>query len=172
MELIDAITKRRSVRRFKDKDVPMEIIMKSLEYGNLAPSAGNLQARDFIIVRDKKIKKELMIAALHQSFVEECPVVIVVCANMKRISPYGERGKKLYALQDCAAAIQNMLLYLTSEGVGSCWVGAFNEKKVYDILNLPSSVRPVAIIPIGYPEDKGRQPPRMKIEDLVHYDMW
>jgi nitroreductase len=172
MDVMDAIKNRRSIRRFLKKDVADDLLMKILEVGNLAPSAGNLQPRDFIVVRDKKIKEQLTIAALGQEFVEEAPVVVVVCANLERVSPYGDRGKELYCIQDAAASIQNMLLTVHDLGLGCCWIGAFNEGVVSKILDLPKNIRPVAILPLGYPDEKPRMPPRINIEDLLHYEKW
>jgi nitroreductase len=112
MEVKKAILGRRSVRRFGTG---------LIELGNAAPSAGNLQARDFVVVRDQKTKDDLALAAHNQDFIAEAPVVIVVCANMDRIMHYGKRGVTLYSLQDCAASIQNMLLAIHDMG-GLCCI--------------------------------------------------
>jgi nitroreductase len=172
MEVRDAIKDRRSIRRFKDKSVEDSMLMEILEAGNLAPSAGNLQPRDFIVVKEQKIKEKLTIAALGQSFIEEAPVVVVIGANIERVSPYGKRGMELYCIQDSAASIENMLLTIHEMGLGCCWVGAFNEEAVSRILDLPEHIRPMAILPIGYPDEAPRTPPRINIEDLVHYERW
>ena len=131
-----------------------------------------MQARDFIIVEDIEIRKELSKAALDQEFIIEAPVSIVVCANLDRISPYGTRGRELYCLQDAAAAVEHILLMAVENGLGTCWVGAFNEKEVSKILNLPSHIRPVAIIPIGYPKEKPTLTSRIDIKKLIHYNKW
>lgn len=172
MELKEAIKKRQSVRNFYDKEVKKEIIIEILEYANLAPSAGNLQARDFIIVDNKEIKEKLCEAAHNQEFIAEAPIDIVVCANLERIYPYGRRGKELYCIQDASAAIEHILLLSLEYGLDTCWVGAFDEEKVSEILKLPSYVKPVAIIPIGYAKEKGRKTSRIKIEELVHFNQW
>lgn len=172
MELKEAIRKRRSVREFTEEDVNMEYILEILEYANLAPSAGNLQARDFIVVRDEKTRRSLADAAFHQEFIAEAPLDIVVCANLKRISPYGDRGINLYCIQDSAASIEHILLVSLEYGLSTCWVGAFNEDKVSKILNLPSYVRPVAIIPIGHARRIPRSTPRISMEKLIHLNEW
>ncbi|MHA2281190.1 MAG: nitroreductase family protein [Promethearchaeota archaeon] len=172
MELVEAIKARRSVRRFTDKPVDDNLIKQIIELGNLAPSAGNLQPRDFVIVKDENAKNQLAQAALNQKFISQAPVLIVVCANMKRVTPYGNRGHELYCLQDTAASIQNMLLSIVDLGLSSCWVGAFNENEVVDILDLPSYVRPVAILPIGYSDTKSGSSSRIPIEDLIRYEKW
>jgi len=143
-----------------------------IEYANLAPSAGNLQAREFIIVDDPEIKKRLSIASLDQDFIVEAPVNIVVCADLDRIDPYGKRGRELYCLQDAAAAVEHILLLATDYDLGTCWVGAFDENKVSKILNLPPYIRPVAIIPIGYPKGEIETTSRIDTKDLIHHNRW
>ena len=172
MRSIDHFRQRRSVRGFTKEDVPAGVIDEALEAANLAPSAGNLQARDFVVVRDGGKKRELAEAAMSQMFVANAPVVVVCCANLERIGRYGPRGRELYCLQDVAAAAENMLLYLSDADYGACWVGAFNERKVSDLLRLPMHVRPVVMLPIGRPAAEGRSPPRIEIGELVHYEEW
>lgn len=172
MELKDAIRGRRSVRRFGRGKVPKDTIIELIDLGNLAPSAGNLQARDFVVVEDQGTKERLANAAGNQHFIAEAPVVVVVCANMERILHYGKRGVTLYCLQDSAAAIQNMLLAVHDVGLGCVWVGAFNEYRVSGILNLPGHIRPVAILAIGEPAFQPEARRRIPVEELIHYEQW
>jgi len=169
-DCLNVMRERRSVRDFLDKKVDPTIIKKLIEYGNYAPSAGNLQARDFVVVTAKK--DELAEAALGQRVIRDAPVVIVVCANISRSSrKYGKRGT-LYAIQDATAAAQNILLAAHALGLGACWVGAFNEKKVSEILELPEDVLPIAMIALGYPKVIPPNPGRMNIEKLIHWGKW
>lgn len=172
MDIKSAISNRQSIRSYSDKKISKDLISEIIKYAHLAPSAGNMQARDFIIVEDIEIRKELSKAALDQEFIIEAPVSIVVCANLDRISPYGTRGRELYCLQDAAAAVEHILLMAIENGLGTCWVGAFNEKEVSKILQLPSHIRPVAIIPIGYPKEKPMPTSRIDIKELIHYNKW
>jgi nitroreductase len=172
MEVVDCIEGRTSIRVFRPDPVSDDIIDEGLRLANLAPSAGNLQARDFIVVRDAAVKKELMRAAFGQDFVRTAPVVVVFCANLERIEHYGERGRELYCMQDSAAAVQNFCLYLHSKGLGSVWVGAFDEAKAAVVLGTPDHVRPVAMVPLGYPAEKGVRRKRLPMQDLVHRDRW
>jgi nitroreductase len=173
MELKEAIKTRRSIRGFKSTPVEDSVVNEIIELGNLAPSAGNLQPRDFVIVKDEEIKKNLAHAALDQNFIAEAPVVIVVCANYQRCSSYGNRGRELYSLQDSAAAIENMLLTVVDKGLSSCWVGSFDEHAVSTLLGLTSMIRPVAILPIGYSETEKTKPgSRIDISELIHYEKW
>jgi len=152
MDTFECIMSRRSVRRYDKKDVPNELIGQIIYAGTQAPSAGNIQPWEFVVVKDEKTKKELSTAALRQDFVFEAPVVIVVCVCPEKSGDkYGERGKYLYCIQDTAAAIENMLLTANNLDLGACWVGAFEEEKVKSILNIPEKLRPVALIPLGFP---------------------
>jgi nitroreductase len=172
--IMDVIKGRRSIRRFKrGEKVSEEDLKKILEAATYAPSAGNRQPWEFIIVENEDTKNKLAEAAYNQTWITEAPIIIVVCANEERsASRYGERGRTLYCIQDTAAAIQNMLLMAHSLGYGTCWVGAFNENEVRRILNIPISVRPVAIIPIGKPDEKPTMPPRIPIQKLIHYEKY
>jgi nitroreductase len=152
MEVFECIKTRRSVRSYEKKDVPNELIGQIIFAGIQAPSAGNMQPWEFIVVKDEKTKKELSFAALRQNHVEEAPVVIVVCANPEKSGDrYGDRGRNLYCIQDTAAAIENMLLTANSLGLGTCWIGAFDEGKIKTILNIPERIKAVAIITLGFP---------------------
>lgn len=172
MDLGDCIEGRTSVRNFKPDPVDDSIVSEALRMANLAPSAGNLQARDFVVVRDISSKRALAAAAYNQDFISTAPVVIVCCANLQRIKHYQERGATLYCLQDAAAAIENMILFLHSKGIGSVWVGAFDEKRAGAALELPTHARPVAIVPIGYPAGKRVPRKRLPLETVVHFEKW
>ena len=174
MDVLDAITGRRSVRAFeKGKNVSEETLEGLIEAARWAPSAGNIQPWEFIIVRRAELKKKLAEAAFDQSFVEEAPVVIVVCADENRsFKGYGERGRTLYCIQDTAAAIQNIHLAAYSAGLGTCWVGAFKEGAVSEILSVEKGIRPVALIPVGYasklPSPRGKR----TVDQIVHYEVF
>ena len=154
MDIFETIRTRRSVRNFdSSKKITRRQIEKLLQAAWWAPSAGNLRSRVFIVVEDQEVKEKLVGASLNQTFIAQAPVVIVSCADLeKSATRYGERGRSLYALQDASIASQNILLAATGMGLGSVWVGAFDERKVSQILDLPKSLRPIAIIPIGYPK--------------------
>lgn len=171
MDVLEAIKSRRSIRAFKNQDVPAEIVEELIDAARWAPSAGNIQPWEFIIVQKPKIKRKLVEAALGQTFIEEAPVVIVVCADEEHSSQgYGVRGKTLYCIQDTAAAIQNIHLTAYSLGFGTCWVGAFREEETREILKIPRGIRPVAIIPVGYPAEVPRARSRKPISQIVHYE--
>lgn len=136
-----------------------------------APSAGNIQPWEFIVVRKPEVKRELSEAAGDQKFIEKAPVVIVVCANAVRSSKrYGSRGTDLYCIQDTAAATQNMMLAAHALGLASCWVGAFDEEEARKVLNIPVGVRPVAIVPIGHSAQRPTARSRRALDEFVHYE--
>ena len=108
-------------------------------------------------------------AALGQDFISQAPLVVVGCANEEIAWRYGERGKNLYSICDVSASIQNMMLLATELGLGSCWVGAFEEKEVAKILNLPKNLRPIVILPVGYPAEKPSAPPRVSKAEAVEF---
>ena len=169
-ELLDFLRTRRSIRRWKPDPIPDEYIEKMIEAARWAPSGANGQPWEFIIVRDAHVKRRLVAAALDQRFIEEAPVVIVVCAGETRSGQrYGQRGRSLYCLQDSAAATQNILLAAYDMKLGSCWIGAFNEGEVGKILKVPFGVRPIAIIPIGHPDETPSPPLRRPKKSLVHF---
>ncbi|ODS38968.1 MAG: hypothetical protein A7316_06645 [Candidatus Altiarchaeales archaeon WOR_SM1_86-2] len=171
MEVFEAIKKRRSIREYTEEQISNETMEQILDAGISAPSAGNLQSWEFILIRDQKKKEMISEAAYNQTFLSRASVLIVVCGNQERSAyRYGSRGKELYCIQDTSAAIQNMLLASASLGIGTCWVGAFNENAVRKILKIPAGVRPVAIISLGYGAEKPGMPRRMNLKDVVHYE--
>jgi nitroreductase len=169
MDVFEAIKGRRSIREFKSEPVKDEDLQKILDAGRLAPSAGNCQSSELVVVKEPILKRRLAAAALEQTFIAEAPVAIVVCANIPRTSRrYGRRGQELYCIQDTAAATQNILLAAYSLGYGTCWVGAFDEGAVADVIQVPSGVRPVAIIPLGRPVENPIPPKRRSLDEIVH----
>ncbi|MEM3549847.1 MAG: nitroreductase family protein [Candidatus Bathyarchaeia archaeon] len=171
MDVLEAIRGRRSVRAYKNVDVPADLAERLIDAARWAPSAGNIQPWEFILVRKLETKRKLAEAALGQYFIEEAPLVIVVCADENRSAQgYGVRGKALYCLQDTAAAIQNLHLAAYSMGLGTCWVGAFREEEARKILEIPYGIRPVAIIPVGYPAEKPPPRGRRPLKQIIHYE--
>ncbi|MCR4391985.1 MAG: nitroreductase family protein [Candidatus Acetothermia bacterium] len=170
MDVTEAIKRRRSVRKYTGDPVTEDDVRTVLTAAIWAPSAGNAQPWRFIVVRDRALREGLVGAAHGQRFLAEAPLVIVVCADLLRAQrAYGERGVTLYCLQDTAAAIQNMLLAATSLGLGSCWVGAFDEAKASELLGLPSGLRPVALIPLGRFKEPSPPRERRPLTEVVEY---
>lgn len=169
-EVLKAVKERRSIRAFQRKEISEHITQKIIEALIWAPSAGNLQARRFYFVKNRDIKQKLAVASLNQNFIAEAPMVIVGCIDINRIYPrYGERGVNLYAIQDVSCSITNAMLVAHENGLGSVWVGAFREDEVSKILRLPKYLRPVVILPIGYPAHIPKPPMRVTTSEAVEF---
>lgn len=169
MDFWEVIESRYSLRDFDpSRDVAPEEVEKILRAAIRAPSAGNLQPWFFVVVREAEKKEALARAGLDQRFIARAPVVVVVCADPDRSAMrYGGRGVNLYCLQDTAAATENLLLAAVALGLGGCWVGAFNEEEATRALDLPSHLRPVAIVPLGYPaRPRTRRTPRRDLKEV------
>lgn len=173
MDVLEAIKTRRSIRKFLDMPIEFEKLDKILQAGAAAPSAGNLQNWKFIVVADKENREKLADAAFQQFWMTTAPVFIVVCAEIEKTKQYyGIRGERLYGIQNCAAAVMNMLNVAWAEGIGSCWVSAFDEDMIKRTLNIPDPVRPQAIIPLGYPDEKPPSPPKKTVETCSYVEEW
>jgi nitroreductase len=145
------------------------VLGRVLEAGRLAPSARNLQEWKFVVVRDPELRSRLVEAARGQSFVGEAPAVIVGCAvETEHVMTCGQHCYPI----DVAIAMDHMTLAATAEGLGTCWIGAFYEDKVKDILRIPDEVRVVAIMPIGYPAGELTPRPRKPLDEVVVWDRW
>jgi len=169
MDVFTAIQKRRSIRHFQQKTIPKELEKKLIGALIWAPSAGNLQSRKFYFIKDEIIKEKLVKSALYQDFVFEAPLVVVACINIRIEKRYGGRGKNLYTICDVAVALQNLMLQATGLGLGTCWVGTFDEKKVKEILEIPKYLRPIAVVPVGFSAESPEVPPRVEESETIEY---
>ncbi len=173
METLACIRERRDIRSYKPDPITDEAARALLKAAAEAPSSGNLQNWEFILVRKYETKKALSEASLGQGFIAEAPLVIVVCANLDLVAPkYGGRGRDLYSVQNTAAAAENLMLAAWDSGIGACWVGAFNEGDVRRLLNMPENIRPVAIITMGYPAETPEKPARRPVEEVMHKELY
>ncbi len=171
MRFASLIRSRRSVRAFTPEPVPENLLRQLVDLANWAPSAGNLQARDFILVRDPETRRALARAA-NQVEIEQAPAVLVVCTNASRIGKYGARGRELFAVQDAAAATQNFLLAAHDSGLGAVWMGSFDEERVRTMLGIPGYARPVALVAVGWPAENPPPPQRLPLNDVLHWERW
>lgn len=150
MDVFEAIGRRKSIRAYADKDVEEEKLLKVLEAGRLAPSAKNRQEWRFIVVRDRETRHKLVSAAMGQRSVEQAPVTLVGCAV--GTDYYMPCGQLAYTV-DVSIAFSFMMLEAIELGLGTCWLGAFHEDKVKEILNIPDAMRVVVVMPLGYPAE-------------------
>ena len=170
MDIYEAIKMRKSVRAFKNEDVPDEVLNRILDAARLAPSANNFQEWRFVVVRDAKTRRKIAQAACRQTFVGEAPVVLACCAKDNR--HVMTCGQSCYPI-DAAIAIDHLTLCAAAEGLGTCWIGAFYEDEVKQILGIPPEIRVVALLPLGYPRDpKQVRKLRLSLEKIVSYESW
>ena len=173
MDVDECILTRRSVRNYKKTLVDRERLGKILEAGRAAPSAGNVQNWFFIVVDDQAKIKAIAEASFQQYWMAQAPLHIVICSKPGEVKRhYGIRGERLYDVQNCAAAAENMMLQAHAEGLGSCWVGAFDEDKVKGIIGIPAEIRPQAIITIGYAAEIPLAPMKYKLDNVVYFNKW
>jgi nitroreductase len=169
MEFSKIVRQRRSVRAFAPEgvtDVQLQVILES---ANRAPSAGNLQAYEIYVVRQAELRQRLARAALDQEFIAQAPLALVFCANPQRSAwRYRARGEQLYATQDATIACTFAMLAAVDQGLGTTWVGAFDDEDVRRAIGAPPEHRPVAILPVGVPAEHPPFSGRRQLESFVH----
>ena len=168
MDFFELVKARRSVRAYQPQPVEEDKLEQILEAANRAPSAGNLQAYVILVVRHDATKQALVRAALGQEFVAQAPVVLAFFAHrLMSASKYKQRGAELYSVQDATVACTYAQLAATALGLGSVWLGAFNDDEVSRILKAKPDWRPVALLPLGYPAESPEPTPRRPLEELA-----
>jgi nitroreductase len=169
MDVMKVIKERRSVRAYQNKPIPEEKLKLILEAARLAPSASNRQQWRFIVVQDPKRRELLMKAAGNQRFVSQAPVVIAAVAlNPDYIMRCGVPSYPV----DLAIAVDHMTLKAVEEGLGSCWIGHFDQEKVKEILQIPKKYKVVVLLTLGYPADSPKPKDRKSLEDIVSYEIF
>lgn len=162
------IQARRSVRSYQNRELQPGHLAEILEAARLAPSAGNLQAFEIVVVQQQENREQLARAAFGQSFVAEAPVVLVFVTDPGRsMGKYGDRGATLYSLQDAAVAATYAQLAATALGLGSVWVGAFDERDVLAAIGARQPHRAVSLLVIGYPREAPPPTSRRPLSDLA-----
>lgn len=163
---------RSSVREYDDEPLSPGDVEYILKCAGTAPSAGNLEAWDVVVVTGEETKLGLSEAAFGQEHVERAPVIFVVCSNYVRsMSRYGERGI-LYGLEDATIACTYMMLAAHARNLRSCWTGAFDDEEVRGILALPQHIRPVCLLAVGKGHAPSQHTERMGIGEHVHRETW
>ncbi|MEJ5338372.1 MAG: nitroreductase family protein [Aquificaceae bacterium] len=167
MEFFEVLKKRHSIRSYQKRPVEEEKLRKIMEAVRSAPSAGNLQAYEVVLVLDEDKRMEVARWALSQWFIAEAPAVFVFFANPSRSAlKYGKRGAELYSVQDATIACAYAQLSAVALGLGTCWVGAFEEAGLKSCLFAPREWKPVAILTVGYPAEEPAPTPRRSLEDM------
>ena len=170
MEFSEVLKARRSIRQFTDEGVTREQIMKLLDAAIAAPNACNLQSWHFYVVTDESVKKKLSETKTVADWATTAPVIFVVCTASAAIcARFGDIGEKLFAIQDTAAAIENILLAAADMGLGGCFMGAFNKDTCREIVGIAEGHNPVAMVPVGHPAMILPARPRNPIENAVTF---
>lgn len=184
MEVMEAIRTRRSIRRFQDKPVEEEKLRAVLEAVRQAPSWANLQCWRLVVVKNPETRAKISDLSYVESFfapkgyktnpakkaLAEAPVLIVACADPEQS---GDLGEQYYYLTDIGVASQNLMLAAHDQGLGTVFVGVFDEEKVRDLLGVPANIRIVGLFPLGYPEGEPKGgPPRKALEEIVFEERW
>jgi len=165
MIFIEKMFTRRSIRKFTDEQVNEEVMLSILEAGRLSPSATNTQPWHFIVARDRKAKEACTFGGFNRFAVDASFVVVGVYKKSEAVM---ER----YSLMDVTIALQSMVIAGWAQGVGSCWMGAFDENNLRKTLNLPADARIVGAIAFGMPAETPKQPPKKTLDEIVHFDRW
>lgn len=169
MPVLDVIKTRGSTRIYKDKPIPTQALLDILEAARLAQSAENRQPWQFIVVTDSVVKKKLVEVAGNQAFVGEAAAVLICLADPEESDSVGPFEAFLI---DLAIAIENMALTAWDLGIGSCWIGAYNEEGVKELLSIPRSLRVVSLLTLGYSDQKPRPKRRKDLNEIVHYQKY
>jgi nitroreductase len=168
MKFFEAVGARRSTRAFLARAVPEEMLQRILEAANLAPSAGNLQSYEIFVVANKRKREDLARAAREQIFIAGAPVVLVFAKHPARAAErYGKLAESLYSIQDATIACAFASLAAAAQGLGSCWIGAFDPVAVRKIVGAPRGVTPVAMLPIGYASGRPKGRERRPLDELA-----
>lgn len=171
MTVLEAIKTRRSVRRYKPDTVPDEVLARVLDAARFAPSGKNLQPWKFVVVRSPETRKRLAEASANQTFLAEAPLVIVACGNPEAC--YARMGRYMKSWPvDVACAVEHLMLQAASEGLGTCWIGAFEELAVKDILGVPAEIKVLALTPLGYPSEEPAFRGRKSLDEIVSYETY
>lgn len=177
MDLFQALHERRSVRKYKLDPVPADTLTKILDAARVAPSWSNLQCWKFIVVRDPETRSRLAESLFDKNpakkaLKEQAPVTIVLCADPKESGAQYSEDYSNYYMLDAGLAMQQFMLAAHAEGLGTCWVGWFDEAKVREICRIPADQRVIALTPLGVPAVQPSPRPRKELEEIVYTEEW
>ena len=166
MDVYDAIRQRRSVRKFQDRSVDEDALTHVLDAGILAPSGRNTQEWKYVVVRDGETRKQLAEAA-EQEFIAKAQVIVAVVS----LDPVREMYCGIQAGPvDCAIVIDHMTLAAVAEGLGSCWIGHFDQDKCRTLLDVPPPAKIIEMLVLGYPADEPGEKKRKPLADLTCWE--
>lgn len=170
MEFAEVIRSRYSVRSYRAVEVPEDVLERVLEAFALAPTAANRQALGLVVVHTAGREDDLRRIYRADWFAKEPPIVAAVCAVLDRC--WMRKDGKCYADVDAAIAMDHLILAAANEGLGTCWIGAFDAEAAREVFGLPEGVEPIALTPLGYPADSPKDKVRKPVSALVHRERW
>jgi len=169
MDFREVIETRRSVRSYSDKPVPDDALQRVLDAARLAPSANNTQPWEYIVVRDENLRKQIATHSFNQTFIAEAPVIILCCGRRYH-DPYSWIADNMYIV-DCTISFDHLTLAARNEGLGTCWIGAFDNDALKKLLNVPDDYDIIMLTPLGYPASASafrKTASRRPLEEIVH----
>ena len=166
MDFYEVVKTRRSVRAYGTEPVEDDKLKRILEAARLAPTAANRQPLHFYVIRDPQTRQKLL-EAYSQQWFADAPVIICACARPSE--GWVRMDGKCYADVDATIAMDHLILAATAEGLGTCWIGAFNPPRLREVLSIPEELEPVAMTPLGYPAVQPTAKPRKPLDEICEY---
>ena len=178
--MIKSIKLRHSVRKYLDKPIADEIILKLLESARMAPSANNSQPWHFILIKDKVIRERIVKVTNNQEWMLTAPIIIACVADIRarlvtvdmNIDEESPQHEVKEIIRDTSIAIEHLVLEATNEGLGTCWVAWFRQNEIRPVLSIPNDKYLVSLITVGYPDEEPKAKSRKEIKEIIHYDKW
>jgi len=173
VDFYDVTATRRSVRSFKPGPIAEAVLQRVLNAARIAPSGSSRQPTRFILIRDRNRAEQLVPLCHHQQFIAQAPVLIVACGQDIGINRGGYMGK-LSMLVDVAIAVDHLTLAARAEGLGTCWIGSFDNRGIKEFLKVPEEFEIVALTPLGYPKGNPfvQTTDRLSLSELVCDEEW
>jgi len=172
MNTINCIRARRSIRKFKSKRIPENLLLSIIDAGRWAPSASNLNPIKYIIIEDADVRKKIASATYNPDVIKSAPVVVAVCSSTGLIQRnFGKKGD-LYEIQGTAVATQNIMLAAREFGLGSCWIAISIESRLRRLLQIPDGFAVHNLLALGYPDHSPRVPAKPDINAITYFDTW
>jgi len=166
---MDAILKRRSVRKYNDIPIPKDVLVDVLISAQFAPHSGNSHTCRLVVIDEESVKDSVSDACFHQTWMKSAPIFIVIASNLERMEKlYGKRGVEVYSNQNSAAIAENMAICAMSHNVATCWVSAFNEKMVAQVLDIPDNFVPQIVMTFGYSSEIVPTPVKQDLTALTY----
>ncbi|MEM3586018.1 MAG: nitroreductase family protein [Candidatus Jordarchaeaceae archaeon] len=174
MDVFEAIKNRRSIRDYDpNKQVPRDLIEKIVDAARWAPTAGNQQPVEIVIVQEKEKREKMAAASGYAPYLKDSPVALVVCVNQNKYARGYDKAREYYTPMDASAAIQNMMLAAHALGLGTCWDSIIDKRVIRELLKIPEHVDPFSILALGYPSKIPETPPKRRtLEEMIHWETY